>query len=87
MNSDMSANNQEYGLIGPFKPVPKEMIVCDYIHEKHPFGIFLKGETPKDSTFALVLLELSLLLVITHTIHHLLKPFKIPKVIAEILVC
>ncbi|PWA51149.1 cation/H+ exchanger 24 [Artemisia annua] len=85
MNSDMSANNQEYGLIGPFKPVPKEMIVCDYVHEKHPFGIFLRGEAPKDSTFALVLLELSLLLVITHTIHHLLKPFKIPKVIAEIL--
>lgn len=81
----MSANNQEYGLIGPFKPVPKEMIVCDYIHEKHPFGIFLNGETPKESTFALVLLELSLILVITHTIHHLLKPFKIPKVIAEIL--
>ncbi|MFS8020915.1 putative cation/H+ exchanger, sodium/solute symporter superfamily [Helianthus anomalus] len=75
----------DYSLIPPFQTIPKEMYVCTRIHEKHPFGVFIYGNTPDESTFALVLLELSLVLVITHTIHHLLKPFKQPRVISEIL--
>lgn len=79
-------NKNDYSLIGPIKPVPKEAFVCTRIHEKHPFGVFLYGDAPDETTFALVLLELSFILVITHILHHLLKPFKQPKVISEILV-
>ncbi|KAI3670213.1 hypothetical protein L1987_88031 [Smallanthus sonchifolius] len=81
----MSLDEKILGLIGPFAPIPKENYVCTRIHEKHPFGVFIYGNSPDESTFALVLLELSLVLVITHTIHHLLKPFKQPRVISEIL--
>ncbi|KAL8253676.1 hypothetical protein R6Q59_031897 [Mikania micrantha] len=82
----MSTDKAEFfGLIGPFKTIAKENYVCTRIHEKHPFGVFIYGNSPDETTFALVLLELSLVLVITHTIHHLLKPFKQPRVISEIL--
>nr|XP_043619898.1 cation/H(+) antiporter 24-like [Erigeron canadensis] len=81
-------NNKGYlfGLIpAPLNQVPKEAYVCTRIHEKHPFGIFNYGEVPTETTFAIVLLELSVLLVITNAIHFLLKPFKQPRVISEIL--
>ncbi|KAK9054844.1 hypothetical protein SSX86_025923 [Deinandra increscens subsp. villosa] len=74
-----------FGLIPPIHPIPKENYVCTRLHEKHPFGVFIYGNSPNESTFALVLLELSLVLIITHIIHHLLKPFKQPRVISEIL--
>lgn len=79
-------NAPDYSLIPPIKPVPKEMIVCTTIHEQHPFGVFIYGNNANETSFGLVLLELSLVLVITHIIHHLLKPFKQPRVISEIIV-
>ncbi|XP_071690648.1 cation/H(+) antiporter 24 [Rutidosis leptorrhynchoides] len=75
----------DLSFIPPIKPVPKEAFVCTPVHEKHPFGVFLSRDTPDEITFALILLELSLILVITHILHHLLKPFRQPKVISEIL--
>ncbi|KAL4557562.1 hypothetical protein LXL04_035745 [Taraxacum kok-saghyz] len=83
-NSNMS-NEKDYGLIGPFKPIPKEAIYCSHIHEKHPFGVFIYGESPQELSFSLVLLELSLVLVLTHILRHILKPLKQPRVISEIL--
>ncbi|CAH1433273.1 unnamed protein product [Lactuca virosa] len=83
-NLNMS-KEKEYGLLGPFKTIPKEAIYCSRIHEKHPFGIFIYGENPQELSFSLVLLELSLVLVLTHIIRHLLKPLKQPRVISEIL--
>lgn len=80
------SKEKEYGLLGPFKTIPKEAIYCSRIHEKHPFGIFIYGENPQELSFSLVLLELSLVLVLTHIIRHLLKPLKQPRVISEILV-
>ncbi|KAI3515009.1 hypothetical protein L1887_13757 [Cichorium endivia] len=79
------SKEKEYGLLGPFKTIPKEAIYCTHIHEKHPFGVFIYGESPQELSFSLVLLELSLVLVLTHIIRHLLKPLKQPRVISEIL--
>ncbi|KVI11296.1 cation/H(+) antiporter 24-like [Cynara cardunculus var. scolymus] len=79
------STEKEYGLIGPFKSIPKEQIYCTHIHDKNPFGVFINGESPHESSFSLLLLELSLVLVVTHVIRHLLKPLKQPRVISEIL--
>ncbi|KAI7738582.1 hypothetical protein M8C21_034010 [Ambrosia artemisiifolia] len=85
MATAMPTANNDYRLIPPFQTIPKEMYTCTRIREKHPFGVLIYGDTPNESTFALVLLELSLFLAITHTIYHILKPLKQPRVISEIL--
>ncbi|KAJ9556865.1 hypothetical protein OSB04_011479 [Centaurea solstitialis] len=79
------STEKEYGLIGPFKTIPKEQIYCTHIHDRHSFGVFINGEVPHESSFSLVLLELSFVLIVTQIIRHLLKPLKQPRIISEIL--
>ncbi|KAL8055890.1 hypothetical protein ABFX02_04G084500 [Erythranthe guttata] len=60
------------------------LIVCQKKPKEHSYGIFY-GENPLDFTFPLVLLQMSLVILVTHLLHFLLKPFRQPKIVSEIL--
>lgn len=51
----------------------------------HPYGLFY-GESPLSYPFTLVLLEFSFIVFTIHVVRFLLKPFRQPRIIAEIVV-
>uniref|UniRef100_A0A803KS67 Cation/H+ exchanger transmembrane domain-containing protein n=1 Tax=Chenopodium quinoa TaxID=63459 RepID=A0A803KS67_CHEQI len=59
-------------------------IICRRNHGNHAFSIF-QGANPLDFSFTTLLLEMSLVLILSQTMRFLLKPLKQPKVISDIL--
>jgi hypothetical protein len=66
-------------------PTDQYFITCHRTHQSHPFGVFY-GENPLNYAFTLLLLEITLLIVLTRIIRFLLKPLKQPRIVSEILV-
>lgn len=60
-------------------------IVCLQIYRSHSFGIF-NGDNPLEYSVPIMLLQLSVLMVITRTLRFILKPLRQPRVVSEILV-
>ncbi|KAF8394860.1 hypothetical protein HHK36_018797 [Tetracentron sinense] len=60
------------------------MTRCRWAKRPHPFGIFY-GENPLDFSFPLVLLQISVIVVITRAVRFLLKPLKQPRIISDII--
>ncbi|XP_059663579.1 cation/H(+) antiporter 24-like [Cornus florida] len=59
-------------------------VICRRTHHSHPFGIFY-GENPLDFSFPLMLMEISLVILITRILRFLLKPLKQPRIVSEVL--
>lgn len=60
-------------------------ITCQKIQDFHPIGIFT-GDNPLAYTFSLLMFNLILVTTITRIVRILLKPFKQPKVVSQIIV-
>lgn len=60
--------------------------ICRQRRKDPPFLIFEGGSNPHDFSFTILLLEMSIVLILSHLLHFLLKPLKQPKVISGILV-
>ncbi|XP_057483723.1 cation/H(+) antiporter 24-like [Actinidia eriantha] len=58
--------------------------ICRATQATHPPGIFY-GESPLDYSFTLVLLEVTLIVLITRILAFLLKPLKQPRIVSDIL--
>ncbi|KAL3518009.1 hypothetical protein ACH5RR_020598 [Cinchona calisaya] len=66
-------------------PLPREgKAICRQIYGGHPFGIFY-GDNPLQYSVPIMLLELSILMIITRILRFLLKPLRQPRVVPEIL--
>ncbi|CAK9164148.1 unnamed protein product [Ilex paraguariensis] len=74
----------EVNLTEPPKLINEGLVICRPTQPSHPFGIFY-GENPLDYTFPLVLLEISIVIFITHILRFLLKPLKQPRIVSEII--
>ena len=59
--------------------------ICRATQGTHPLGIFY-GESPLEYSFTLVLLEVTLIVLITRILAFLLKPLKQPRIVSDILV-
>ncbi|KAK6927142.1 Cation/H+ exchanger, partial [Dillenia turbinata] len=59
-------------------------IICQPKTSLSSFGVHM-GDNPSNFSFPLMLLEISLLIVITRIVRYLLKPLKQPKVVCEII--
>ncbi|KAJ7959890.1 Cation/H(+) antiporter like [Quillaja saponaria] len=57
---------------------------CHMTHLPHPSGIYY-GDSPLNYSFTLLLLELILVVATIHIVRFLLKPFKQPRIISEII--
>ncbi|KAM7522024.1 hypothetical protein LguiA_011926 [Lonicera macranthoides] len=60
------------------------LVVCRKAHYAHPFGIFY-GENPLEFSFPLILLEISIVIVITRILRYILKPLKQPRIVCHLL--
>lgn len=60
-------------------------VICREKLSENLLGVFY-GRNPLKSSFPLFLLELSLLIVISHIVRILLKPLGQPKIISEVIV-
>ena len=60
-------------------------INCRRTRINRPFSI-LEGSSAVDFSFSLLLLEVSLILVLSHILRFLLKPLRQPKVVSDVLV-
>lgn len=58
---------------------------CSSNAGNHPYGLFY-GESPLSYPFTLFLLEFSFIVFTIHVVRFLLKPFRQPRIIAEIVV-
>ncbi|XP_027111945.1 cation/H(+) antiporter 24-like [Coffea arabica] len=66
-------------------PLPKEaQPICRHIRGSHSFGVFY-GENPLQYSVPIMLLEVSMLMVITRILRFILKPLRQPRVVSEIL--
>ncbi|KAA8549463.1 hypothetical protein F0562_001147 [Nyssa sinensis] len=59
-------------------------IICGRTQHSYPFGIFY-GENPLNFSFSLMLLEVSIVILITHVVRFLLKPLKQPRIVSEVI--
>ncbi|GFP97348.1 cation/H(+) antiporter 25 [Phtheirospermum japonicum] len=64
--------------------IKKGLVICRKKQRNHPFGIFY-GQNPLQFSFPLVLLQLSILIIVTRLVRFLLKPLRQPKVVSDIL--
>ncbi|GAV58670.1 Na_H_Exchanger domain-containing protein [Cephalotus follicularis] len=58
--------------------------ICRKLHSPLPFGIFYRHDN-LDHTFAVILLEIIFVILITRIIRFILKPLKQPRIVSEIL--
>ncbi|KAH6814502.1 hypothetical protein C2S51_023520 [Perilla frutescens var. frutescens] len=65
-------------------PMNKGLVICRTKHNDNLFGVFY-GQNPLKSSFPLILLELSFLIIVSRVVRFLLKPLGQPKVISEII--
>ncbi|KAL3530940.1 hypothetical protein ACH5RR_010262 [Cinchona calisaya] len=62
----------------------QDKVICRHIHGSHSFGIFY-GDNPLEYPAPIMLLEISMLIMITRILRFLLKPLRQPRVVSEIL--
>lgn len=60
-------------------------IVCRRNRGSHAFSIF-QGASPLDFSFTILLLEMSLVLILSQIMRFILKPLKQPRVVCDVLV-
>lgn len=67
-------------------PKARDLVSCRNMVNKNPsFGVFY-GENPLKAPFPLLLLEMSLVIVISRLVRLLLKPLKQPRVVSDVIV-
>ncbi|XP_021721075.1 cation/H(+) antiporter 24-like [Chenopodium quinoa] len=59
-------------------------IICQRSHGSHAFSIF-QGANPLELSFTVLLLDMSIVLILSNIMRFLLKPLKQPKVISDVL--
>lgn len=64
--------------------IKRGLVICRSTHKSHPFGIFY-GQNPLEFSFPLMLLEISLVIIMTRIVRYVLKPLKQPRVVSEII--
>lgn len=67
-------------------PNARDLVTCrPTVIKNQSFGVFY-GENPLHSSFPLLLLEVSLVILISRLVRFLLKPLKQPRVVSDVIV-
>ncbi|PON85848.1 DNA-directed DNA polymerase [Trema orientale] len=83
--ANVSVKAQGDGFVEGFNPILPGNFICQKTRQpSHPFGIFY-GDNPLSYSFPLMLLEISFVVIATRLVRFVLKPFRQPRIVAEIL--
>ena len=75
-----------FSIMLKINPKARDLVSCRSMISKNPtFGVFY-GENPFEAPFSLLLLEMSLVILISRVVRLLLKPLRQPRVVSDVIV-